>query len=322
MSKQMTFVLSKEQTEKNRRIIAKVNEAAREWIFDILLHVAIIPDYYLDGDKKPCPRCRGLRRFFMVGSHAHCEGVFCCRCFTTENWDIIKTVSHFRGVKYSEALRLIVEFLRQVSADIPFHVVNTRTYTDESGNPMYYIDHKERMVNGKLEKKSVWYYPKDIAKRVQSDLIPKMAFPFNLKAINERTDESIYFVADEKCCDALTAFGLLATTVNGVRTSKLPVCFCGYNCTPEICDEYRFYWFCHFQNRHAIIIPDTNRFRFERATDNANRLFRTNCTVQIVNLPGLQEGEDVVDWIERGGTRNKLEKIVAATPVVRHRPVQ
>jgi hypothetical protein len=37
-------------------------------------------------------------------------------------------------------------------------------------------------------------------------------------------------------------------------------------------------------------------------------------SVRIVNLPGLKEKGDIVDWLVSGGTREQLEKIIAETP--------
>lgn len=93
----------------NELSIRSIKETAHRRILDILEHVAGIPAAYLDEKHHPCPKCDGKDRFRLINADA--GAVFCNRCFNENNGDFIAAVQHYRNVSFSEALRLIANYL-------------------------------------------------------------------------------------------------------------------------------------------------------------------------------------------------------------------
>lgn len=63
----------------------------------------------LDGKHHPCPKCGGTDRFRAVDADA--GAVLCNQCARTGIGDGFATIQWFRGCNFSEALRLVAEFL-------------------------------------------------------------------------------------------------------------------------------------------------------------------------------------------------------------------
>ena len=281
---------------------------------EILEHVAGIPGNKLDGDWHTCPACGATFALF----DGNVETVYCSQCFNHEkNRDPIATVCHFRSVNRPVALRLIADYLQRVPAEIPFRTVKTWTYDDHEGKPVYYVDRIDGTVNGERKTKHI-RYQKYHGKVRDLYYIPPM--PFNVNAIDKRYSETLYFVESENCCDAVTSLGLLATTASGGRKAMFKRCKAVIpKCSDECKKNRHWYGMCPLRwsnfimNQHVVILPHNDKIGYEYALRVAHAL-QTH-TVQIVKLPGLQEGEDVADWVKRGGTRDELETIAAETPV-------
>jgi len=112
--------------------------------------------------------------------------------------------------------------------------------------------------------------------------------PLNLPELNRRIDEPVYIVEGEKCCDIVSSLGLLATTASGGANSKLD-------------------WSKYVQKRHVVILPDNDKPGYRYALDVADSLWKADCAIKIVFLPDLGEGEDIADWIDRGGRGTVLK---------------
>lgn len=67
---------------------------------------------------------------------------------------------------------------------------------------------------------------------------------------------------------------------------------------------------------HAILLPDNDLPGEKYVRDVAKILARLDppCRCKIVNLPGLGDGEDIVEFLERGGTADDIGKLADATP--------
>ena len=317
---------------------AQLIRAANARSLEILEHVAGIPPNVLTDFPGTCPVCGNECSFILTITDAGYETVFCVKCFRIEHADLVKVVCYFRGVDRLQALRLIAGYLFRVKAPMPFRTKNTWTYTHKCLSA-YSIVRKERTVNGKREKRFIRHCPNP-HRHWLNYLYYIRLFPLNLQAITERVDEPLYFVEGEQCCDAVTSFGLLATTVSGGHKTMFSGCGgcskCGEmlfqkhrKCTKSLfsgdgenstatlfgCYNCQDYWLYYVKNRHVIIIPDKDKPGAEYAQRAANLLMYTSCTVKIVELPDLQEGEDVADWVNRGGTKDELLQIAEATPL-------
>lgn len=69
------------------------------------------------------------------------------------------------------------------------------------------------------------------------------------------------------------------------------------------------------KDRHVAIVPDNDNAGREHAEKVAKSLQGVAASVRIVELPGLPDKGDVSDWIEGGGTKEQLERLVAETPI-------
>ncbi|MFC1903728.1 phage/plasmid primase, P4 family [Chloroflexota bacterium] len=63
----------------------------------------------------------------------------------------------------------------------------------------------------------------------------------------------------------------------------------------------------------VIILPDNDRLGREFAEIKAKNLYGTAKSVKVVELPGLGDKEDIIDWLNAGHTKDELLKIEAET---------
>lgn len=113
-----------------------------------------------------------------------------------------------------------------------------------------------------------------------------------------KTSIDVLIVAEgEKCADAVAGLGLTCTTsAHGAVAADQT------DWTPA-------------KGKGVVIIPDHDEPGGQYARDVARLAFEAGAAgVRILELPGLGEGEDVADWIERGGTRDELVKLGDAVP--------
>jgi hypothetical protein len=134
----------------------------------------------------------------------------------------------------------------------------------------------------------------------------------NLKGINRtlyRLPELIesskqvwtFLCEGEKDTDRLNDMGLTATT-SGSSTSWKP--------------EFRKY----FAGRLVCILPDFDAAGLKYAITAADSLYGAASEVRILHLPDLDEGEDVSDWLNNGGTKKKLLELVDQTKPYKPKP--
>ncbi len=122
--------------------------------------------------------------------------------------------------------------------------------------------------------------------------------PYRLPDLLKLADgKGVCLVEGEKDADNLSALGVTTTTLKGGAGKWRP--------------EYAQY----FDGRRVFIFPDFDKAGVEGALKTANKLHGVASEIRIVTLPGETEGDDVTDWIERGGDRVKLAEIIQATPV-------
>jgi DNA primase len=74
------------------------------------------------------------------------------------------------------------------------------------------------------------------------------------------------------------------------------------------------------RGRDVAILPDNDRTGEEHAESVARGLIRVAATVRICRLPDLPRKGDVSDWLDAGGTPERLRELVAATPEWSTRP--
>lgn len=122
------------------------------------------------------------------------------------------------------------------------------------------------------------------------------AVPYRLHDIVNST-QPIFICEGEKAADAVAALGLIATTNHGGAGKWWP----------SLTD-----W---FRNRQVIIMPDNDAPGERHARIVADSLTGTAKSVRILQLPDLPPKGDVVEWLARGGSKNKLVDLVKQTPI-------
>ena len=158
-------------------------------------------------------------------------------------------------------------------------------YTDESGELLY---------------QNVRYDPKDFRQR-RPDGSGGFVWSLNgtrrvlyrfRELLQANPADTVFYVEGEKDCDNLRRHGLIVTTSGAVHTWR---------------DEFAEF----LSDRKVCIIPDNDPPGQKLALTVSKALHKVRCPdVKILNLPGLQEKGDVSDWLENGGTKEKLLELV------------
>jgi putative DNA primase/helicase len=169
-------------------------------------------------------------------------------------------------------------------------VVATYDYTDEQGNLLYQVRrtedkqfpvyHKEgdRWVAGLNGQKRVLYRLPEL---VKSDL-----------------SEYVFIVEGEKDVENLAELGLTATTNPGGASKS------GQK------SKWREEYNEAFKARKVIILPDNDEAGKSHAQHIAASLKSFTSFVKIIELPGLPTKGDVSDWINYGGSVEKLIRLI------------
>lgn len=127
---------------------------------------------------------------------------------------------------------------------------------------------------------------------------------YNLAAVLKAVEagELVFVVEGEKCADALAKHGLTATTNAGGAKTGLKT------------------WTRSFAQPLArariVLIPDNDQGGRDLMTHVAATLTGVASDVRLLTLDDLKdEGADVFDWFERGGTREQLLRLAAQAPL-------
>ncbi len=168
-------------------------------------------------------------------------------------------------------------------------------YVDEKGNVVLVVDRYEpktfRQRRPDPNSPDKWIYNVKGVRLV----------PYNLTKVIEA--ESVWVCEGEKDADNLSHLGFCATTnVQGAQKWK------------RQCDEHGIHeW---FKGKNTVICPDNDQPGRDHAQQIADSLRGIVTSVKILSLPGLDEKQDVSDFIALHGdnARQELLKILQATP--------
>ena len=165
-------------------------------------------------------------------------------------------------------------------------IVATYDYTDEKGNLLFQVvrfdpkDFRQRRSDGK----GGYIWNMDGVQRVLYRL------PDVLQA------ELVCICEGEKDVDGLREFGFIATTAaSGAQKWETP-----YNDS--------------LAGKDVILLPDNDEVGLKHVQKIAASLNGIARSVKILELPGLKEKQDVSDWIQAGGTKEDMEKMIAECP--------
>jgi hypothetical protein len=124
------------------------------------------------------------------------------------------------------------------------------------------------------------------------------ALPYALPSLLANKNRAIYIVEGEKCADRLIREGKLATTNHGGAN----------NWKPEINK-----W---FKDRLVVVLPDNDEAGQRHADRVCHNLVGIAAEIRRIDLPGLKEKGDIVDWLDIGNSVQDLRKLVdAAAPL-------
>ncbi|MBA7537549.1 DNA primase [subsurface metagenome] len=119
---------------------------------------------------------------------------------------------------------------------------------------------------------------------------------YNLPEIIKKKEKIIFIPEGEKDCDNLAKIGILATTNSGGA------------------GKWRKEYNKFFKDREVILLPDNDEVGIKHAQDVGKSLKGIAKYIKYLILPGLSEGEDVSDWLDRGGDLEKLFALVKTAP--------
>jgi hypothetical protein len=119
--------------------------------------------------------------------------------------------------------------------------------------------------------------------------------------IGASVSEPVFVTEGEKDCDKVVSLGSLATSAPGPWSEK-------YN--------------RYFKGRTVYILQDNDEAGRKRARHTARGLIEVAADVRIIEFPELDEGEDVSDFIEAGGTLEILQARCRAAPSFRELAIQ
>jgi hypothetical protein len=178
--------------------------------------------------------------------------------------------------------------------DAKAEIIATYPYLDEEGTLLY---RQERIEPGKDGRKKEfrlsrpdgergWIYDLDGVRRV----------PYRARELTRAiaNGELLYIVEGEKCVESLVAQGLVATTfVSGASGWR---------------EEYAEW----FVDADVAILPDNDDPGRRYANAIQRDLVATARHVRVVELPGLGEHEDIIEWLDAGHTVKELTELVSA----------
>lgn len=194
----------------------------------------------------------------------------------------------------------IEEVIKTLDEIKNFDISNIYIYENEKGIPAH-LTTKKYTPNGK-KTFSQWGHIGNNKFKNNLNGIKTYLYklPELIKGIAE--NKTIFIVEGEKDVETLNKYGLIATT-NPMGASK-----------------WRESYNCYFKNANVIILPDndpindTKKIGYDHALQVANNLIDITPNVKIVQLPRLEEKEDITDWLNiKGGTIEELKQLINKT---------
>jgi len=165
-------------------------------------------------------------------------------------------------------------------------IVATYDYTDETGKLLY---------------QTVRYDPKDFRQRRpdgKGGYIPNLKgvrrVPYRLLDVLQA--DLVFVVEGEKDADALVHLGFVGTT-----------CPMGAG---KWQDEYSQ----SLTGKDVVLIPDNDESGYKHVEKIAESLKDIARSIKILELPSLPDKGDVSDWIQAGGTKEELERLIEECP--------
>lgn len=212
-------------------------------------------------------------------------------CFTCDaGGDVFDFYQNLKSVDFKTALAEIGRMAGADDSPANGKVVAIYGYKDASGQVLYT---KERIAPAQQgrSKSFVFKYNGNTLGRGCNPV------PYNLPEVIK--SKYVIFVEGEGKVEALRQWGLVATCLDSGANSPWH-------------DSYLPY----FEGKEKVVIlPDNDKPGREYAQKIANILHGKVGECKVVELLGLGESEDIIDWIKQGGTKDSLLEIIKETPI-------
>lgn len=246
----------------------------------------------------PCPVCGGDDRFSINVA----KQVFNCRGCNTGG-DVIDLVKHLDGVDFITACTTLTgETPPHAKPNGSGHAGTARPevkaphanwiYKNEDGTPYLRVKRID-LPDGK--KSYPQYRWNGAGWETGKPAGPKI--PYRLPELVNAPGQPVFICEGEKCADAVAALGCLATTASEGAGKW----------TPDLNK-----WFA---DRTVYIVPDNDAAGAHHANIVASSLHGVASEVRVIKLEGLDEGEDVFDWIAREPFPENLLRIAEDAPL-------
>jgi putative DNA primase/helicase len=180
--------------------------------------------------------------------------------------------------------------------------VATWTYQNEHGDPLYHI---ERWEPGKHGRSKTFVQRLADGTTGKSPTQVMYRLPRVMNAVED--GRTIYVVEGEKAADALAELGAVATTSAGGTQAKAADKQDVW-ASPGFADPLR--------RAHVVLLPDNDDVGREFMAKIAAVLRPLAASVTTVALPLEAKGDDVVEWIDAGGTLADLEDLTSKAQAV------
>ena len=306
----------------NKKQYADVGELKRRawgrWP-EIIVSVGGVAPELLDGQGHPCPRCGGDDRFSSFADFNETGGVICRQCHSKENGDGLATLRWLNGWSFNKTIEKLAKYL---GGDQKPHTTTQRAAKDRLKKKTYrkYSTVDEAIGRSNTVVKRWTYHDKtgepvmvavrfDKADGKKSFLqisrcdggwhCKAMEAPRPLYRLPEvlESEGPVYICEGEKATDAAVSIGLNATT--SIGGSKTP---------------HKTDW-STLAGRDVVILADNDDSGRKYANTVAENLILLDvrydlppsATVKVVELPGLPEKGDIVEWIEAQDTTDPEE---------------
>lgn len=213
-------------------------------------------------------------------------------CFACDaKGDAFSFFQKAHGVDFQTALKELADYTGVTeAAPVKQKVVASFTYRDAEGKPPYTKERLEPGRNGR-SKEFRFYHLKDGKRKSDRGGVPVL---YNLPEVLRA--DYCFLVEGEGKADLLTSWGLTATCLDSGASSPWR-------------DEYTA------SLKKIIILPDADTPGRASAARVARILYNAGKKLKVVELPGLGEREDIIDWSKReSNDKKRLLEIVKAAP--------
>lgn len=168
-------------------------------------------------------------------------------------------------------------------------------YHDESGNLLFKVT-RWLEENGKKTCTQQAYNGKSYEQGMRINEIPVRRVLYHLPEII--ASEVVYVVEGEKCADRVRT-ELQKLNLNIAVTTN-----------PGGAEKWKEEFTTYLEKKSVVIFPDNDEPGRRHARQVWEQVKEVASSIKVVTLPGLEQGEDIYDWLEKKGTIEDLQTLI------------